>query len=139
MKTITMEWLAAHNACYSQLQRFHRTFGNSAALTERNLMKAAADAGLDLSWFAYRYLDSSALQAWREAESPIYEAYCVKLRRARADRDEAIGEGDLLATTLAECVQAWDTYYREISDADRAYGREIAAALWAVIEEEEWK
>lgn len=71
---ITVAWLKRRRACGRQVRLFRDLFGESAALTRENALRAAR-SGLSIQWLAERLLAGEALDAYHEAETSAACAY----------------------------------------------------------------
>ena len=71
---ITAEMLEASGACSDQVAVFRKHWPNGARPLLRTIKKAAR-LGLDLDWFARRFLTAPAWAAYLEATAPALAAY----------------------------------------------------------------
>ena len=73
-KRISADWLRAKGACKDQYGLFLKTFPGGADVTEASL-RHAAFAGLDIDWFARKYLPASALAEYERVKAPALAEY----------------------------------------------------------------
>jgi hypothetical protein len=104
MRTVTVKFLKAHNACPEQVKKFRRAFGDSARITKANCLRAAR-LHLSVEWLA-GFLPAPAQKAYGEALAPAWNAY-----------------GEALAL-------AWNAYNEATAPARKAYYEAIALAFW---------
>jgi len=112
--------LEARGACADQVEVFRQHWPNGAKPTIPTLRKAAR-LGLDLDWFASRFLGVPARAAYEEADAQALAAY----REARAQARAAYREAK---------APAWTAYEEATAQALAAYREAEAQALAATIE-----
>jgi hypothetical protein len=86
---ITAEMLRAEGACPDQVAVFEKHWPNGADPRRLPTLKKAARLGLDLDWFAGRFLSEEAWAAYREARATAWAAYEEATATALAAYDEA--------------------------------------------------
>jgi len=110
-RTLTLKQLINARACESQRQMFFERFGKSVEVTPE-LCRANLD--FNYQWAANSLLSRKALEAYRTAIAPAYQAYRTALAFPRE-------------TAFAS---EWRAYFARRASADKEYDTEIASA-WA--------
>lgn len=91
--TVTLRGLDALNACSDQRALFARTFPDGITIAVDNyraVAKAAAKAGLDVSWYAQRVLVGDEWEAYSAAITPAWAAYAAAVVEARVANHSAV-------------------------------------------------
>ena len=104
-------------ACKGQLAVFRKTWPKGAIVSLATLRRAGK-LGLDLSWFADKFLSASAFRAFDAARTPAVQAYRV-----------AEGSAWRAYTETA----ALEAYSAATASARQVYEAAEALALWKVI------
>ena len=85
---ITERMLLLAGACKDQRDVFARRWPKSATISLAVIRKAA-EIGLDLTWFAEKFLKAPAEKAYDEATAPAWKAYKEATAPALKAYDEA--------------------------------------------------
>ena len=117
---ITANVLRKIGICKDAIPKFLKVFpSGEAELTEKNLLKAA-EADLDIDYFAIRFLLPNQRAAYWAATEPAWEAYL----EATAPAWEAYWE---------ETAPAWADFQKAAAPAWADFQKATAKALWQII------
>ena len=71
---VTVDDLVGRSACAEQVATFMEVFGGKARVTRRNLLRAA-EAGLDVGWFASEFLPVTLWVEYERQEALLWAEY----------------------------------------------------------------
>lgn len=108
---VTVKDLEARKACTEEVVLFRETFPRGAKVTEANLLKAV-DAGLDLEWWAAKFLPAPLRAKYRRQKAPLLAEYQRQEAPLRAK------------------------YQRQVALLWAEYERQKARLIWALVKEE---
>jgi hypothetical protein len=104
---VTAKLLRSLGANCQGLEDFKRVFPKGATITLDNCLKAA-EARLDIFWFALHFLSAPAWEAYEKAIAPAWEAYEKAIALALEAYETAIAPArEAYETAIAP---AWETY-----------------------------
>ena len=128
MKKITYRMLQARGACEDQVDLFRKTFPNGVVPSLAACRKAAR-AGLDLTWFANKFLSAPALAAYEKAVAPEWSEYAKAVVAALAEYEKA--RAAAWSEHEKATAAALAAYDKAVAPARSAYEKARAAALAA--------
>jgi hypothetical protein len=102
---ITAKMLIDKSACAYMVTVFDRLWPDGVETSEKTC-RQAANAGLDLDWFASHFLTATALAAYQQAEAPAWAAYQQAMAPALAAYRQAMAPA-LAAYQQAKAPALW--------------------------------
>ena len=97
VQQVTTQKLKDLGACPEQIELFRRTFGESADVTEANIVRAELE-GLNVDWLGKRLV---ATETWREYEAATTESWKAHERENRSSVD--VYKRECTAALLVAC------------------------------------
>jgi len=71
---ITAEMLREKKACEYQVEKFESEWSSGVVVNAKSV-KRAGELGLEINWFAEKFLSAPAWKAYEEATAPARKAY----------------------------------------------------------------